>query len=81
MLENTMWIDRHTPGTRHDRLITQKAFEVLNAMLDASGRRDRRVSRYERSSGRKAYRAPEPRHAPVWWHAGEANWSSRHGRA
>lgn len=37
---------------------------------DASGRRDRRASRYERSGGRKAYRAPEPRHAPVWRHAG-----------
>ena len=57
MPENTVRFDRHTPGTRLDRLVTQKASEVLNAMPDASGRRDRRVSRYERSGGRKAYRA------------------------
>ena len=57
MPENAIRIDRHTPGTRLDRLVTQKASEVLNAMPDASGRRDRRVSRYERSGGRKAYRA------------------------
>lgn len=45
--------------------------EVLNAMPDASGRRDRRdVQIYERSGGRRAYRSPEPRHAPVWRHAG-----------
>lgn len=57
MPENAIWIDRHTPGTRLDQLVTQKASKVLNAMPDASGRRDRRVSRYERSGGRKAYRA------------------------
>ena len=57
MPENAIRIDRHTPGTRLDQLVTQKASEVLNAMPDASGRRDRRVSRYERSGGRKAYRA------------------------
>lgn len=57
MPENAIRIDRHTPGTRLDQLVTQKASKVLNAMPDASGRRDRRVSRYERSGGRKAYRA------------------------
>lgn len=73
MPENTMRIDRHTPGIRLDRLITQKASEVLNAMPDASGRRDRRgVQIYECSGGWKAYRSPEPRHAPVWRHAGES---------
>lgn len=35
MPENTMRIDRHMPGNRLDRLVTQKASEVLNAMLDA----------------------------------------------
>lgn len=74
MPENTMRIDRHTPGIRLDRLITQKASEVLNAMPDASGRRDRRgIQIYECSGGWKAYRSPEPRHAPVWRHAGKAN--------
>lgn len=32
MPENTMRIDRHTPGTRLDRLVTQKASEALNEM-------------------------------------------------
>ena len=57
MSEDTMRIDRHMPGTRLYRLVTQKVTEILNAMPDASGRRDRRASRYERSGGRKAYRA------------------------
>lgn len=30
------------PGTRLDRIVTQKVTEILNAMPDASGRRDRR---------------------------------------
>lgn len=42
MPENTMRIDRHMPGTRLDRLVTQKVTEILDAMPDAPGRRDRR---------------------------------------
>lgn len=36
-----MQINQHMPGTRLDRLVTQKVTEILNAMPDASGRRDR----------------------------------------
>lgn len=42
MPENTMRIGRHMPGTRLDRLVTQKVTEILDAMPDAPGRRDRR---------------------------------------
>ena len=57
MPENTVRIDRHMPGIRLDRLVTQRVTEVLNAMLDAEAGELVRASRYERSGGRKAYRA------------------------
>lgn len=60
MPENTVRIDRHMPGIRLDRLVTQRVTEVLNAMLDAEAGELVRASRYERSGGRKAYHAPEP---------------------
>ncbi len=73
MPENIIRIDRHMPGARLDRLVTQKVTEILNAIPDASGRRDRRPSMYERSGGWKAYRAgvtgsgspPKPSGSPV----------------
>ena len=40
--------------TTLDRMVRKSVEETLNAMLDASGRRD---ARYERSGGRKAYGA------------------------
>ena len=70
MPENTMRIDRHMPGIWLDRLVTQKVTETLNAMLDTEAGELVRASRYERSGGRKTYRAPEPRHVPAWRHAG-----------
>lgn len=70
MPENTIRIGRHTPRARLDRLVTQKVTEVLNEMLDAEAGEHVRASRYERSGGRKTYRAPEPRHVPTWRHAG-----------
>ena len=39
---NIMRIDQDLPGTRLDRLITEKMAQILNAMPDASGRRDHR---------------------------------------
>lgn len=80
MPENTIRIGRHMPRARLDRLITQKVTEVLNALLDADVGEPVRASRYERSGGRKAYRAPEPRHVPVHDTLEEASWSSCPGR-
>ena len=70
MPENTIRIGRHTPKARLDRLVTQKVTEILNAMLDAEADEIAGASRYERSGGRKACHAPEPRHVPAWRHAG-----------
>jgi len=39
---NIIRIDQNLPGTRLDRLITEKMAQILNAMPDASGRRDHR---------------------------------------
>ena len=80
MPENTVRIDRHMPGIRLDRLVTQRVTEGLSAMLDAEAGELVRVSRYERSGRRKAYRAPEPRHVPVHDTLEEASWSSCPGR-
>ena len=57
MPENTIRIGRHMLETRLDRLVTQKVTEILNAMLDAEADEIAGASRYERSGGRKAYRA------------------------
>lgn len=43
--------------TKLDRLVSRKVEELLNAMPDASGRRDYRAARYERTGERRAYRA------------------------
>lgn len=54
MSEDTMRIDRHMPWTRLYRLVTQKVTEILNAMPDASGRRDherRQIREQDRSEG------------------------------
>lgn len=53
MPENTIRIDRHMPGAKLDLLVTQKVTEILNAMPDASGRRDRRGVQV------RAFRQPE----------------------
>ena len=57
MPENIIQIDQHMLETRLDRLVTQKVTEILNAMLDAEADEIAGASRYERSGGRKAYRA------------------------
>lgn len=57
MPENTMRIGRHMPGTRLDRLVTQKVTEILDAMPDAPGRRDRRGVQIRAFQRWKAYRA------------------------
>ena len=36
MPENIIQIDQNLPGTRLDRLITEKMTQILNAMLDAA---------------------------------------------
>ena len=41
MPENIIQIDQNLLETRLDRLVAEKVAELLNAMLDASGRRDR----------------------------------------
>ena len=52
-----MQIDQNLPGARLDRLITEKMTQILNAMLDAEADEITGAARYERSVGRKAYRA------------------------
>ena len=51
-----MW-DQNLLETRLDRLITEKMTQILNAMLDAEADEITGAARYERSGGRKAYRA------------------------
>ncbi len=46
-----------TCSTRLNRLITEKMTQILNAMLDAEADEITGAARYERSGGRKAYRA------------------------
>ena len=71
MSQQILQVDQAMLETTLDRMVRKSVEETLNAMPDASGRRDRRdVQIYERSGGRRAYRSPEPRHAPVWRHAG-----------
>jgi transposase-like protein len=43
--------------TQLDRMVTQKVTEILNRMLDAEADEITGAARYERSGGRKAYRA------------------------
>ena len=57
MPENIIQIDQNLLETRLDRLITEKMTQILNAMLDAEVDEITGAARYERSGGRKAYRA------------------------
>ena len=50
-------IDQNLPGTRLDRLITEKMAQILNAMLDAEADEITGAARYECNGERKAYRA------------------------
>ena len=54
---NIIQIDQNLLETRLDRLITEKMTQILNAMLDAEADEITGAARYERSGGRKAYRA------------------------
>ena len=54
---NIIQIDQNLFETRLDRLITEKMTQILNAMLDAEADEITGAARYERSGGRKAYRA------------------------
>ena len=57
MPKNIIQIDQNLLETRLDRLITEKMTQILNAMLDAEADEITGAARYERSGGRKAYRA------------------------
>lgn len=57
MPENIIQIDQNLLETRLDRLITEKMTQILNAMLDAEADEITGAARYERSGGRKVYRA------------------------
>ena len=57
MPENIIQIDQNLLETRLDRLVTEKVTELLKAMLDAEADEIAGAARYERSGGRKAYRA------------------------
>lgn len=54
---NIIQIDQNLPGTRLDRLITEKMTQILNAMPDASGRRDHRGRQIRAHRGAEGYRA------------------------
>ena len=54
---NIIQIDQNLFETRLDRLVTEKMTQILNAMLDAEADEITGAARYERSGGRKAYRA------------------------
>ena len=54
MPENIIQIDQNLLETRLDRLITEKMTQILNAIPDASGRRDhqrRQVRAHRRAEG------------------------------
>lgn len=57
MPESIIQIDQNLFETRLDRLVTEKMTQILNAMLDAEADEITGAARYERSGGRKAYRA------------------------
>ena len=54
---NIIRIDQNLPGTRLDRLITEEMAQILNAMSDASGRRDNRCRQIRAHRGAEGYRA------------------------
>ena len=57
MPEDIIQIDQAMLETRLDRLITEKMTQILNAMLDAEADEITNAVRYERKTGRKAFRA------------------------
>ena len=86
MPENTMRIDRHMPGNRLDRLVTQEdPHEQHDRTAEQGdpppharrrllpGRRQRADARMRAHTVRDRERvelAPLPRHVPAWRHAG-----------
>ena len=54
---NIIQIDQNLLETRLDRLITEKMAQILNAMPDASGRRDHRGRQIRAHRGAEGYRA------------------------
>lgn len=57
MPEDIIQIDQAMVETRLDRLITEKMTQILNAILDAEADEITDAVRYERKTGRKAFRA------------------------
>ena len=57
MPEDIIQIDQAMLETRLDRLITEKMTQILNAILDAEADEITDAVRYERKTGRKAFRA------------------------
>ena len=70
MSQQILQVDQAMLETTLDRMVRKSVEETLNAMLDAEADEIAGASRYERSGGRKAYRALLPRHVPAWRHAG-----------
>ena len=54
---NIIQIDQNLPETKLDRLVTEKITRILNAMPDASGRRDHQRRQVRAQRGAEGYRA------------------------
>ena len=59
-----MQIDQNLPGTRLDRLITEKMTQILNAMLDAQAGGLTAAASDHRSGGRTANTAGHDQRKP-----------------
>ena len=57
MSNQILQVDENMLETKLDRLVARKGEELLNAMLDAEADEITGAARYERASGRRAYRA------------------------
>ncbi|KAB7114691.1 IS256 family transposase, partial [Bifidobacterium longum] len=57
MSNQILQVDENMLETKLDRLMSRKGEELLNAMLDAEADEITGAARYERASGRRAYRA------------------------
>ncbi|WP_394894446.1 IS256 family transposase [Bifidobacterium longum] len=57
MSNQILQVDENMLETKLDRLVSRKVEELLNAMLDAEADEITGAARYERASGRRAYRA------------------------
>ena len=57
MSNQILQVDENMLETKLDRLVSRKGEELLNAMLDAEADEITGAARYERASGRRAYRA------------------------